>query len=107
MLRRSWGFLLSCPSRVLMVLVQGYRLFLSPLLGTNCRFYPSCSAYALQALSQHGALGGVYLSSARLLRCHPFCSGGHDPVPAELPRIFSIWCSGAQRQGPSPKRDGS
>lgn len=67
---------------VLMALVRAYRLLLSPWLGGACRFTPSCSAYALQALERHGGAGGSYLAARRLLRCHPWCAGGHDPVPA-------------------------
>ena len=73
----------------LMSLVRGYRLLLSPWLGSACRFEPTCSAYSLQALEKHGAAAGTYLTVARLLRCHPWCAGGHDPVPEEAPRLFS------------------
>lgn len=68
--------------RLLIGLVRGYRLLLSPWLGSACRFTPSCSAYALQALQNHGAGQGTYLVLRRLARCHPWCEGGHDPVPA-------------------------
>ncbi|MDB5880455.1 MAG: rane protein insertion efficiency factor YidD [Ramlibacter sp.] len=70
-------------------LVKGYRLLLSPWLGSSCRFTPSCSAYALQALQQHGAAAGSYLTLARLARCHPWCEGGHDPVPSATPALFA------------------
>ena len=73
----------------LMGLVRGYRLLLSPWLGSACRFEPTCSAYSLQALEKHGAAAGSYLTVARLLRCHPWCAGGHDPVPEKAPRLFS------------------
>jgi putative membrane protein insertion efficiency factor len=76
--------LANLPQRALITLVRGYRLLLSPWLGSACRFEPTCSAYALQALEQHGAAGGSYLTAARVLRCHPWCAGGHDPVPAQL-----------------------
>jgi len=76
--------LLALPQRGLMGLVRAYRLLLSPSLGSACRFEPSCSAYALQALERHGAGGGTYLTLRRLVRCHPWCEGGHDPVPAAL-----------------------
>ncbi len=69
------------PQRALMGLVNGYRLFLKAWLGSACRFEPSCSAYALQALQQHGAAKGSLLTAGRLLRCHPYCHGGCDPVP--------------------------
>ena len=62
--------------------VNAYRLLLSPWLGSACRFEPTCSAYSLQALEQHGAIAGTALTLHRLLRCQPWCEGGHDPVPA-------------------------
>lgn len=61
--------------------VKGYRLLLSPMLGAGCRFTPTCSAYALQALERHGAGRGSVLTLNRLARCHPWCEGGHDEVP--------------------------
>ncbi|WP_410474483.1 membrane protein insertion efficiency factor YidD [Guyparkeria sp. TX1] len=67
--------------RVLIGLVKGYRLLISPMLPPSCRFYPTCSEYAVEALSQHGALKGGWLTLRRLGRCHPFCAGGVDPVP--------------------------
>jgi uncharacterized protein len=73
------------PQRALIAIVQGYRLLLSPWLGSQCRFEPTCSAYALQALQEHGAAGGSYLAARRVLRCHPWCAGGLDPVPAAAP----------------------
>jgi uncharacterized protein len=76
------------PRRTLITLVRGYRLLLSPWLGSQCRFEPTCSAYALDALQVHGAAGGSYLAVRRLLRCHPWCAGGHDPVPPGLPGLF-------------------
>lgn len=79
---------MSLAARALMALVKGYRLMLSPWLGANCRFEPSCSAYSLGALERHGAWAGSYLTAHRLLRCHPFCAGGHDPVPHNPPALF-------------------
>jgi len=76
------------PQRALILLVQGYRLLLSPWLGTQCRYEPTCSAYGLAALQQHGAAGGSYLAARRVLRCHPWCAGGLDPVPSVLPRLW-------------------
>jgi hypothetical protein len=69
------------PRRVLIALVKAYRLLLSPWLGNACRFEPTCSVYAIEALERHGALTGSYLAGRRLLRCHPWCAGGCDPVP--------------------------
>lgn len=77
------------PRQVLIALVRGYRFALKPWLGNACRFEPSCSAYALEALQRHGALAGSTLSAARLLRCHPWCDGGHDPVPDHAPGLFT------------------
>ena len=74
---------------LLIGLVKGYRLFLSPWLGSSCRFEPTCSVYALQSLERHGAAVGGYLTLSRLGRCHPWCVGGHDAVPATPPRLFT------------------
>lgn len=81
--------LLALPQRFLIGVVKAYRLLLSPWLGSACRFEPTCSVYSLQALQQHGAAFGSYLTLRRLVRCHPFCDGGHDPVPSAKPSIFS------------------
>ncbi len=61
--------------------IRGYQLTLSPLLGPRCRFYPSCSHYALEAIERHGAARGGWLAAKRIARCHPLNAGGHDPVP--------------------------
>ena len=62
-------------------LIRGYQFFISPLMGQNCRFQPSCSTYAVQAVEEHGVIMGLYLSVRRLLKCHPWHPGGVDPVP--------------------------
>jgi putative membrane protein insertion efficiency factor len=69
------------PRVALMLAVRGYQLVLSPIFGGSCRYYPSCSAYALEALDRHGALRGGWLALRRIARCHPFRPGGFDPVP--------------------------
>jgi hypothetical protein len=69
------------PQQALIGLVKAYRLLLSPWLGSSCRFEPTCSAYSLEALGQHGAVAGATLTLHRLVRCQPWCDGGHDPVP--------------------------
>ncbi|MFC4297253.1 membrane protein insertion efficiency factor YidD [Castellaniella hirudinis] len=69
------------PARLLIGLVRVYQLGISPLLGRNCRFHPSCSQYAVEALRTHGALRGIWLTLCRLGRCHPRHPGGYDPVP--------------------------
>ncbi|HEY8507480.1 MAG TPA: membrane protein insertion efficiency factor YidD [Steroidobacteraceae bacterium] len=67
--------------KLLVASIKIYRYALGPLLGPSCRFYPSCSEYALGAISRHGALKGAWLTLKRLLRCNPWHCGGHDPVP--------------------------
>ena len=67
--------------KVLIVIISGYRRFLSPLLPPSCRFFPSCSAYTIEAVRRHGCVKGAWLGLVRLLRCHPLHQGGVDPVP--------------------------
>ena len=67
--------------RILLALIGAYRWLLSPLLGASCRFYPSCSAYAAEAIETHGALRGTWLALKRIAKCHPWHPGGVDPVP--------------------------
>lgn len=69
------------PTRLLLILIEAYRVTLSPLLGGHCRYHPSCSVYAEEALRRYGTLKGTRLMLGRLLRCHPFRPGGLDPVP--------------------------
>ncbi|HEX6703876.1 MAG TPA: membrane protein insertion efficiency factor YidD [Albitalea sp.] len=85
------------PRRALMALVRFYRFFLSPWLGTRCLYLPTCSAYALEALERHGAVAGSVLTAGRLLRCAPWCAGGHDPVPDAPLRLFSRLVPGVSR----------
>ena len=81
----------SAVARALMALVRAYQLLISPALGSACRFAPTCSHYSMQALAQHGAVKGSYLTLLRLGRCHPWCEGGHDPVPEQVkaPAFFT------------------
>lgn len=65
---------------ILICLIRLYRRYISPLKKASCRFYPTCSQYALEAIEKKGALRGSWLTLRRLLRCHPFCEGGYDPV---------------------------
>lgn len=85
--------LIDLPRRLLMGMVRAYRLLLSPWLGSGCRFLPTCSAYTLEALELHGAAVGTYLGICRIARCHPWCDGGFDPVPASVhrPALFRQW----------------
>ena len=68
-------------SRLLLALIRAYRYLLSPWWGGSCRFTPSCSSYAMEAIERHGAVRGGWLALRRIARCHPWCAGGFDPVP--------------------------
>lgn len=66
---------------IVLLMLRGYKRLLSPLLGTNCRFHPTCSVYAMQAVERFGVLRGGWLAARRIARCHPLSAGGIDPVP--------------------------
>lgn len=66
---------------ILLFLIRGYQLVLSPLMGSNCRYYPTCSCYTHEAIEKHGAFKGMWLGIKRISRCHPWAAGGYDPVP--------------------------
>jgi putative membrane protein insertion efficiency factor len=68
-------------AKLLQFLIRAYQLLLSPFLGSHCRFTPTCSQYAAEAIRRYGALRGSWLAIKRIGRCHPFCDGGYDPVP--------------------------
>ncbi len=68
-------------SRLLNALIRAYQVAVSPMLGPHCRYTPTCSEYAREAIERHGAARGTWLAARRLVRCHPFHPGGHDPVP--------------------------
>lgn len=74
--RLKWGL-----QKLLILPIRGYQYLISPMLGSNCRFYPSCSHYMIEAIETHGILKGGYLGIRRILRCHPYSDGGMDPVP--------------------------
>ncbi len=67
--------------RLLLIVIKFYQYFISPFTGSNCRYYPTCSAYAVEAVEKYGSLKGAFLTAKRILRCHPFHAGGFDPVP--------------------------
>lgn len=69
---------------ILIFFFRLYQMTISPLLGKHCRFYPSCSNYAIEAVSRHGWWRGLWLAGKRLLKCQPLCPGGYDPVPDNL-----------------------
>ena len=75
-----WQWLAVAASRLLMVLFRGYQYFVSPLFPATCRYTPTCSQYAIEAVARYGAVRGLYLAIRRILRCHPFARGGFDPV---------------------------
>ena len=79
---------------LLVGLLRGYQLLLSPMLGQRCRFYPTCSNYAIEALRVHGAARGSWLAARRVCRCHPFHAGGVDPVPPATPKNSSTAACG-------------
>jgi len=68
-------------TKLVICLIRAYQLIISPLLGPSCRYYPSCTQYAIEAMKIHGVFKGSYLAVHRVLRCHPGCKGGYDPVP--------------------------
>ena len=67
--------------KLLLILIKGYQVVLSPIMGNSCRFYPTCSCYAHTAIDRYGAIRGMYMATRRILRCHPWHPGGMDPVP--------------------------
>lgn len=71
--------------KLFLLLLRGYKLGISPFLGQNCRFYPSCSDYAAEAIREYGAVKGSALAARRLCKCHPWHPGGFDPVPGRTP----------------------
>ncbi len=73
------------PALTLCAAIRVYQLVIAPMLGPRCRFLPSCSAYAAEAIIRHGAANGAWMSAKRLARCHPWCDGGFDPVPGAGP----------------------
>ena len=95
---REWGWLRALPSTLLAWLIMAYLAVVSPLYGQVCRYFPSCSAYGLEAVLVHGAVRGTWLTTRRVLSCHPWSDGGVDPVPpgrrtwppGRRPRIISL-----------------
>lgn len=82
--------MLLLPRNALVPVLWLYRAAISPLYGDVCRYYPTCSGYALQAVQQHGALRGIWLASRRILRCHPWMAGGVDDVPEPATGKFML-----------------
>jgi uncharacterized protein len=91
---------------VLIFLLKAYRLVISPLYGNVCRYYPSCSAYALRAVQAHGAIKGSWLAGRRLLRCHPWALGGYDPVPGTPEHAEELRLQAAQLEAAARPESG-
>ncbi|CAN5225504.1 hypothetical protein BH09ACT3_BH09ACT3_03320 [soil metagenome] len=87
---RAATFLLLVPRNLCVVILRIYRAVISPLYGDVCRYYPSCSAYALGAIQQHGVLKGVALGTVRIARCHPWAKGGVDDVPERHDHKYAV-----------------
>jgi putative membrane protein insertion efficiency factor len=87
---RTLTFLWLLPRNVCVAILRVYRAVISPLYGDVCRYYPSCSSYALQAIQSHGVVKGVWLGSRRIARCHPWAEGGIDDVPAPAHERYSL-----------------
>ena len=85
--------------KLLILPIRFYRYFLSPWIGRSCRFNPTCSAYAIEAIERHGALRGLSLAVRRIGRCHPFADGGYDPVPGKP-------CPGHAEPADNPRHPG-
>lgn len=99
--RRVARAVVRIPAWTLLLLFRGWQLFVSPLYGQTCRFYPSCSAYGVEAVRRHGAVRGLWLTARRLARCHPWNPGGVDPVP---PTGRTVASSGHDESAPPVRR---
>ena len=88
-MKRAATFLLLLPRNCCVVILRAYRKVISPLYGDVCRYYPSCSQYALQAIQQYGVIRGVVMGSWRIARCHPWAAGGVDDVPVAKTARYS------------------
>ena len=89
-MNRAISFVLLLPRNLCVVVLRVYRAVISPLYGDVCRYYPSCSSYALQAIQQHGVFRGIWLGSKRIARCHPWAAGGVDDVPVPQHQRYAI-----------------
>ncbi len=89
-MRTAVTFLLLLPRNVCVVILRTYRAVISPLYGNVCRYYPTCSQYALLAIQEHGVIKGVWLGAVRIARCHPWAAGGVDDVPANARKKYAV-----------------
>ena len=89
-MKRTLMFVLLAPRNLCVLLLRVYRAVISPLYGDVCRYYPSCSAYALGSIQYHGVVRGIWMGSRRLARCHPWAEGGIDEVPLPQNQVYGI-----------------
>ena len=89
-MNRTLSFVLLAPRNISVVLLRIYRAVISPLYGDVCRYYPSCSAYTMQAVQQYGVIGGSWFGIRRIARCHPWAAGGVDDVPPRKHQHYSL-----------------
>jgi putative membrane protein insertion efficiency factor len=83
--------------KLLLLPIRVYQYAISPMMASHCRHYPTCSQYAVEAITAHGAIRGLFLSVKRLMRCHPWAKGGYDPVPVRTEVVPSICCGPASQ----------
>ncbi len=96
-MKRTLSFVMLLPRNICVLILTAYRAVISPLYGDVCRYYPSCSAYALGSIQRYGVVRGVWMGSRRIARCHPWAAGGVDDVPEPIPSRVSISNSGFVR----------
>lgn len=89
-MKRALQFVWLLPRNACVLILRGYRAGISPLYGDVCRYYPSCSSYAMQAIQHHGVIRGIWMGSKRIARCHPWAEGGIDDVPVREHERFAI-----------------
>jgi putative membrane protein insertion efficiency factor len=89
-MKRTVSFAFLLPRNVCVVILRVYRAVISPLYGDVCRYYPSCSAYALQAIQQYGVFRGIWMGTLRIARCHPWAAGGVDDVPVRVKQKYAV-----------------
>lgn len=89
-MKHAMSYVMLAPRNLCVLILRLYRAIISPLYGDVCRYYPSCSHYALQAIQHHGVVGGIWLGTKRISRCHPWADGGVDDIPVRTPARVSI-----------------
>jgi len=89
-MNRTLSFVWLLPRNLCVIILRVYRAVISPLYGDVCRYYPSCSSYALQAIQHHGVIRGIWLGSKRIARCHPWAAGGIDDIPQRPTERYSV-----------------